>query len=174
MQSFKNLKVSVKLTGAFILLAAIVALVGNVGRASTVELGGRVQSMKVDVIDAIVSLRETERQMMLYRGDVWKLLAERDVDHPQPLGLVVDDGQPADGADAEHEHEPPRGAPRGHPGLVGLRGRAPALLSHVARLGGPWSGAQAARVGRPPLLWSGRDHDEQTMRAASGFGRLGA
>ncbi|MGC4093301.1 MAG: methyl-accepting chemotaxis protein [Polyangiaceae bacterium] len=88
MQWFNNLKVSVKLTGAFILLAAVVALVGNVGRVSTIELGGRVQSMKSDVVDSLIYLRETERQMMLYRGDVWKLLAEKDVDHTELLKII--------------------------------------------------------------------------------------
>jgi len=94
MQWFNDLKVSVKLTGAFILLAGVVALVGQVGRAGTVELGGRVQSMKSDVVDSIIFLREAERQMLLYRGDVWKLLAEKDVDHTDLL-KNIDGRRPA-------------------------------------------------------------------------------
>ncbi|HET9932684.1 MAG TPA: MCP four helix bundle domain-containing protein, partial [Polyangiaceae bacterium] len=81
MQWFNNLKLAVKLTSCFILLAILVGLVGNVGRSSTNELGGRVQLMKENVIEAIVNLRDAERQMTLYRGDVWKLLADEGAPH---------------------------------------------------------------------------------------------
>ncbi len=76
MQWVNNLRLPVKLTGAFILLSIIVAWVGNIGRTTSAELGGRVKSMKVDVVDAIINLQTVDHEMQLYRGDVWKLLAQ--------------------------------------------------------------------------------------------------
>lgn len=75
MQWFNNLRLSAKLIGAFVILAAIVALVGNIGRTTSDELGERVHAMKTDVVDAIIYLGDVDREMQLYRGDVWKYLA---------------------------------------------------------------------------------------------------
>ena len=86
MQWFNNLKLPTKLIGAFIALAAIVALVGNIGRTTSTELGGRVKSMKTDVVDAIIYLAEVDREMQLYRGDTWKYLAlPPEIDHGPAL-----------------------------------------------------------------------------------------
>ncbi|MFZ5896189.1 MAG: methyl-accepting chemotaxis protein [Myxococcota bacterium] len=82
MQWLNNLKLSVKLTSAFIVLAAIVALVGNIGRSASHDLGGRVKELKDGVIDALVFLHDADREMQLYRGDVWKVLAQpSNMDH---------------------------------------------------------------------------------------------
>jgi methyl-accepting chemotaxis protein len=76
MQWLNNLRLSVKLTGAFILLSMVVAWVGNIGRLTSSELGARVNAMKVDVVDAIINLNTVDHEMQLSRGDVWKLLAQ--------------------------------------------------------------------------------------------------
>lgn len=78
MQWFNNLKLSVKLTSAFVLVAALVALVGNVGRTASNELGNSVKYMKENSFDAMVNLAAADHEMQIYRGDLWKyvLLAE--------------------------------------------------------------------------------------------------
>ncbi len=75
MNWIKELPLAVKLTGAFVLLSLVVALVGNIGRSANAELGERLKSVKTDVIDAVVYLNVIDHELESYRGDIWKLLA---------------------------------------------------------------------------------------------------
>ena len=75
MKWLNDLKISTKLTAAFVFLAAIVGLVGQTGRAATSDLSARVQEMKGNALESVLILTTLQQEMALYRGDAWRIVA---------------------------------------------------------------------------------------------------
>ncbi len=78
MQWLKDIKLAVKLTGAFVVLAIVVGVVGMLGRSATQDLSGRVKFLKENIVTAIIELGNVELQLQLYRGSAWKTAAVED------------------------------------------------------------------------------------------------
>lgn len=75
MQWIRDIRLAVKLTAAFVVLAFVVGVVGLLGRSATDELSGRVRFLKENIMVAIIELNTADVQMQFYRGSVWKAMA---------------------------------------------------------------------------------------------------
>ncbi len=78
MQWFKDIRLAVKLTSAFVVLALVVGVVGMLGRSATNALSDQVSFLKENIIAAMVDLGTAEVQMNAYRGSTWKAMAVSD------------------------------------------------------------------------------------------------
>ena len=78
MQWFNNLKLGVRLTASFVLLAMIVAFVGLRSRAAITDVGARMDWVNQNVTTSIFVLSAMRRELVMIRSDVWLLVAVRD------------------------------------------------------------------------------------------------
>ena len=78
MQWFNDLKLAVKLTCSFALLAVLTAFVGVRGREAVVDVGGRIDFMNRNVTTSLAALQQIQREICMQRGNMWLLLPVRD------------------------------------------------------------------------------------------------
>ena len=78
MQWFNDLKLAVKLTCSFALLAVLTAFVGVRGREAVVDVGGRIDFMNRNVTTSLAALQQIQREISMQRGNMWLLLPVRD------------------------------------------------------------------------------------------------
>lgn len=78
MRWFKDMRLAVKLTAAFVVLALVVGVVGLLGRSATTDLTGQIAFLKDNSIVAMEELGEAELQIQAFRGATWKAMAMPD------------------------------------------------------------------------------------------------
>jgi methyl-accepting chemotaxis protein len=77
MQWFKDIRLAVKLTSAFVILAIVVGVVGMLGRDSNADLGEKLKFLKGNIA-SVTDVGDAETFNQRYRGSIWKALVVTD------------------------------------------------------------------------------------------------